>query len=117
MELNTLSWLLYLSSVMDKISITGIVCGFAALVCLLIILMVNSSAISKQEKVTIELLKTLVVMFSSVFLVSILSPTKDVVYMIIASEMGEEIYNHPDTKIIYESIKSTVLKHLEDARG
>lgn len=112
--MNSLSFLLYLAdvvSILDKISaflsvFSGILlfCAGAA----------YTEFSNKADYPNADYLKTIAKILSVTFLVSlfvwVMAPSKQTIYLMIASELGEEVITSPEMEVI----KDTVLNKLEE---
>lgn len=109
--MNNLSWLLLLADLTQNISITiGIVAG---------LLLVGGAGaafghflVDEDTERAGPIIKTFLWITIPLFIVNAFIPSKTTIYMIAASEMGETVINSPETKKMFDLLKTKIEEQL-----
>ena len=120
--MNTLSWFLYLAEVFGSLQTVLRVIGIPMFLASLILIL--SGYLSRWNFITdqdVQIKNTIrkigpAAFFGGFFLilVSLFVPSKETMYMISASEIGEVIVTSNDAKEIYSELKDTILMNLKN---
>lgn len=124
--MNSLSWILYFADVLSKAgSLFGGLGGvllFVSVVCIIPGFLVEwrnsdepETARSRKAFTRISLIG--IPLASFMILASIFIPSKETMYMIAASEVGETVMTSTDGKEIYTELKATILDNIRQLRA
>ena len=118
--MNTVSFLIYLTYVLPSLStifgIAAFVLGMATLVAIVTYLVAKGEASSyrasdddKRFVVTVGgIVKFLVIGLVPSFLLALTIPDRQTMYMIAASELGEEVIDSPEAKQLYQDLRDVI---------
>ena len=112
--MNTLSFLIYLSSVLPNLGAVLIFMGSVGM-----ILLVFGGAIWSVEvdENRFGKLKPYLIACAVAIFISILIPDQKTIYMIVASEMGEAIVTTEAGQEVFNELKDTVMYQLQQLQG
>jgi len=122
--MNSLSWILYFADVLSKLGDIfaglGAVLMFVSIVCIIpgfLVVWQYSSEQFAQSKRTFGRISLIGIPIATfMIIVSIFIPSKETMYMIAASEVGETVMTSNDGKEIYAELKSTILDNIRQLR-
>lgn len=109
--MNNLSWLLLIGDIVQNISITISLLSFFGLFGFLGLGFVRC-LIGDSFEAGWPIAKIGLWIFIPMIIVTTLIPSKQTIYMIAASEMGETVINSPETKKMFDLLKSKVEEQL-----
>lgn len=127
--MNTLSWFLYVADVINDLSFTfGAIGGLMFIVGWIFIIpgyMIIWTKMSHHKEEDIDKSKAafawlsprMIVAGFLMIMASVLVPSKQTMYMIAASEMGEVVVKSEEAKEIFGELKTTVIHELKRVRG
>lgn len=123
--MNSLSWLIYIASIVEKITsfIGGIsfVLFFALGTGVLISLLVRVCEENERDRqAAAKVFKTSLIWLCLPFFLSIvfvLIPSQNTVYMIAASEMGETVITNPQSQEIFNDLKDIINLQLDSLKS
>ena len=111
--MNTLSWLIYAADVLGKFAPAAFI---LTLICFFISLLVVGAAVSDTDNTDRELLKVSKKFIFGFFLfgfITIVSPSKETIYMIAASEVGEQVIKTPEAREVFEALRLRIMDELK----
>jgi hypothetical protein len=125
-EMNTISIFLYLADVIGKISFIFVMMGLVLIACSVVWFI--STAIynenqnyswSKGEKKPYPVKQStkLVALAFLLFTIAGLIPSKDTMYLIAGSEIGETVVSSPEAKEILKDIRDVIGHQLNELKG
>lgn len=112
--MNSLSWLIYLCSVLPSLSFLFVGVGFAGLVAYFVGVGIWSGETGTNHFKSTKLLG---IIPAVLLLIATLIPSERALYMIAASEMGETVVTSEAGQEVFNELKDTVMYQLEKLQG
>lgn len=113
--MNNLSWLLLWADLAQNVSIT------ITLIASLLFIGGGITAfihflVDEDAERAMPLIKSILWITIPIFLIASLIPSKQTIYMIAASETGETVVNSPETKKMFDLLKSKIEEQLQSVK-
>lgn len=115
--MNTLSWFFYLASVVPSLSALCVLLGLLLLGINLFFQVFYFFETNNTRKVedTVWTFKFRIPLIAfSMFMVAVLTPSEKTIYMIAASEIGEEVVQSQEAKELYDDLRSIIKGYLKE---
>lgn len=112
--MNTLSLLIYLSSVIPNI---GLVLGIAGFLGIPILVFIGWIWSDETDKNQFPKIKPWLIASGISLLIATLVPDQKTIYMIAASEMGEAVITTEAGQEVFNELKDTVMYQLQQLQG
>ena len=116
--MNDLSIFFYLASVMPNLGvfagISSVVLGFVLALCSFIFFVSKAHNDDTTASACFDVMKFSFWLFPICSLVAILSPDKQTIYMIAASEMGEVAVQSEEAKDLYQDLRTIISRYADN---
>lgn len=108
--MNFVSLILYFGNVVDKLGPLGFVVGiFGVVFGFIVCIFIADSRLEDEQKMYRSARNWLLTIGIIALTMSILMPSKDVLYLIAASELGEEVVTNPEVVEVATELKDIIL--------
>ena len=111
--MNTLSWLIYFAGLTEGLMVVTGIAGVLLFGFRGFIFLDDDSSFNYESNFSNRLKWWLVSLAIMFIIIAVFTPSEDTVYMIIASEFGEEIINMPETQEVFNKGYDKLLEILE----
>lgn len=114
--MNSLSWLLYFADVVGNLSVFFLMIAIAGVI-VVVFPIIPAMIIEKDYDWGRLARKAFCILLPIIFicgLLSALSPSRDTVYMIAASEAGEEVVNNPEVRELMGDTLKLIRQKIKD---
>lgn len=123
--MNSLSWILYFADVLSKLGnlfgAFGGVLLFVSVICIipgfLVVWQYSSDQFLQSKRTFARIALFGVPIGFTMLMISLFIPSKETMYMIAASEVGETVMTTNDGKEIYGELKATILDNIRQLRS
>ena len=111
--MNTVSWFLWLTHVVPSVGVVGatlaVLSGFAV-----VFFMFHIIEATGEDRMLLRFMKLAIVAFFIGVVVRVVTPTEQVMYMIAASELGEQVLDTPEARAIYQDIRNVLQSYTRE---
>ena len=112
--MNTLSWLVYLSSIIPNL---GLFFGLVSALGIPVLTFTGIIWSAETGKNQFLKLKPWLIVCCVLLFLSVLIPSQNTIYMIMASEMGEAVVTSEEGQEVFNELKDTVMYQLQQLQG
>ena len=111
--MNTVSWFLWLTHVVPAVGVAGatlaVLSGFAV-----VFFAFPFFGVTGEGCLFLRFMKLAIATFFIGVVVRVVTPTEQVMYMIAASELGEQVLDTPEARAVYQDIRNILQSYTKE---
>lgn len=115
--MNSLSWMIYAAEIFGRASALGVAASIVSAICFGVSVIATGLAVM-DGTMTLETAakwrRLPVIVMAIAIPLAVLSPSSTTVYMMAASEAGETIIKSPESKEVFDDLKSIIKSKLKE---